>query len=169
MLCSQGFTVLQGDQEVDALSSPPSFSNHCGASARRQINDDPLVIVHLRLVGISADGSPPSILETLLRTYFPDQGSLQLYDIPFDLGSLRKIGVHTTAMESLAVKLQAQPPGRVLLFVNTHSDENRGDLFAGNDAKVGEFALEVTQVGPSSLLALPADVCSILIRSSLFR
>jgi len=60
-------------------------------------------------------------------------------------------------MDLLAAKLRAQPPARVLLFVNTHSDQERGDLLAGNDSKVGEFAVEVTQVSDSLLLALLAD------------
>jgi len=165
----QGFTFLQGDQEVNALPSSPCFSNHCGASARRQINDNPLVIVHFRLAGMPAEGSPPSILATFLQTYFSDQGSLQLHDIPFDLGSMHKISAHTAAMDLLAAKLRAQPPARVLLFINTHSDQDRGDLLAGNDAKVGEFAVEVTQVGHSLLLALLADICSFLMHSSLRR
>lgn len=82
---------------------------------------------------------------------------MQLHNFEFDLGTTRKIDAHTRNMESLVAKLHSTPPGRILVFITTHSDENRGDLFAGKDAQGRRFSVEVSQVRLISSAILPAD------------
>lgn len=142
----QGFVLQQGDQEVAVLPTLPYFSNHWGVSARRLINNASLAVIHLHCVEMPFEGSPPSILTTYLHTYFPDEGSLELLNVEFDLGSPLKIDSHRRNMESLAFHLRTTSPDRILIFVTTHSDENRGDFFAGKDSQGRKFSAQAAQV-----------------------
>lgn len=149
----QGFTVIQGGQEVTALGEPPSFSHHWGASARRQISNGSLAVIHLRCWDMPSSGSPPHVLVALLHSYFPVEGMLQFHEVTFDLGSPSKVQSHLLAMGALASKLRCCLPSRILIFVSTHSDKDRGDLLAGRNAKGVKFASEISNV---SFILFPA-------------
>lgn len=69
-----------------------------------------------------------------------------LHDYEFDLGTTRKMDNHKRNMKSLEAKLRSTAPGRIVIFITTHSDENRGDFFAGKDAQGRRFSVEVSQV-----------------------
>ncbi|KIK73079.1 hypothetical protein PAXRUDRAFT_179313, partial [Paxillus rubicundulus Ve08.2h10] len=51
---------------------------------------------------------------------------------------------------------------RVVIFISTHSNEERGDLFAGQEGpemKPRPIAVNVDCVSPQSLLTNDADIC----------
>ena len=85
-LChSVGFTGQPGGQ---CFHSRAFLSNHCGASAQRQINNNPLVIPSMHCGNVSL-WLPPLCPGNPMQTYFPDQGCviLQLYNISSDPGT----------------------------------------------------------------------------------
>lgn len=117
-------------------------------SSRSELNDDPLAIIHLYLAGMDPHGSPPRLVYESFRSYFrPDD--LRFFELEFDAGTPTKEADHRSKMASLAEQLRCAKFARVLLFITTHSEENRGDLFVGHcvrGGREGPVADEVTKV-----------------------
>ncbi|KAG9312771.1 hypothetical protein JVU11DRAFT_7208 [Chiua virens] len=129
----EGFTISKDGVEAPAFPAGLQFASDCGASARRQIHDEEVLILHFYCKGMDPVGSPPSALEAMIGSYFPC-GALQLRSIQFDLGTDRKVKAHNASMEKLAEELCSKTVGRVVVFVTTHSDVESGNLFAGEFA-----------------------------------
>lgn len=140
---SQAFT--QSDQPV--LETFPVLKSHFGTSSRSQVNGEPMVILHLVCKGMDVLGTPPRLVHQMFEPYFPD-GTLTLIEFEFDFGTNAKVRSHGAQMESLKSIISSVSPARVLVFVSTHSDMERGDLFAGGGPanNPGPVAVEVDQV-----------------------
>jgi len=117
-------------------------------SSRSEVNDDPLAIIHLYLAGMDPHGSPPRLVYESFRSYF-HPNDLLFFELEFDPGTLAKEADHQSKMASLVERLRRAQVARVLLFITTHSEENRGDLFLGHcdhGGPEGPVADEVTKV-----------------------
>ena len=117
-------------------------------SSRSEINDDPLAIIHLHLAGMDPHGSPPRLIYESLRSYFRPN-DLFFFELPFDAGTLTKEVNHQSKMVNLVEQLRCARFVRILLFISTHSEEDRGDLFLGycdEGGYKGPVADEVTKV-----------------------
>ena len=118
-------------------------------SSRSEVNDDPLTIIHLYLAGMNPHGSPPRLIYESFRSYFRPN-DLLFVELEFDAGTPAKEADHRLKMASLVEQLRCAHLARVLIFITTHSDENRGDLFVGHcdhNGREGPVADEVTMVG----------------------
>jgi len=117
-------------------------------SSRSEVNDDPLAIIHLYLAGMDPHGSPPRLIYESFRSYFrPDD--ILFFELEFDAGTPTKEADHQLKMASLVERLRCAQFARVLLFISTHSEEDRGDLFLGHcdhAGREGPMADEVTKV-----------------------
>jgi len=117
-------------------------------SSHSEVNDDPLAIIHLYLAGMDPHGSPPHLVYESFRTYFR-LGDLLFFELEFDAGTTAKEADHQSKMATFVKQLQRAGSACVLLFITTHSEENRGDLFLGlcnHEWRDGPVADEVTNV-----------------------
>lgn len=55
-------------------------------------------------------------------------------DVPFDLGTEGKRKSYLKNAVGIATKILATAPSTVIFAVSTHTDDDRGDLFAGLEA-----------------------------------
>ncbi|KAI6095599.1 hypothetical protein F5141DRAFT_1068218 [Pisolithus sp. B1] len=69
-----------------------------------------------------------AMLHSFLRAYFP-QGDYNFSQLSFNLGTPESMDAYDKAASDLANTPSAY--SRVVLFLTTHSDEDRGDLFTG--------------------------------------
>ena len=87
-------------------------------------------VLHFHLKTIPLQG-PIGMLHDFMRPYFAHSGGLTTKDVPFDLESEgnRKMCLKNAAR--IAAKILAMAPSTVIFAVSTHTDDDRGDLFAG--------------------------------------
>jgi hypothetical protein len=69
-------------------------------------------------------------MRDILQSYVTGS-NLQYHEVAFDIGTLEKAERHAKSMKSLANKVKNIPFGRVEVFVHTHSETVRGDLWGG--------------------------------------
>ncbi|KIK13784.1 hypothetical protein PISMIDRAFT_17743 [Pisolithus microcarpus 441] len=95
-----------------------------------QVAPHPTALVHLHLEGLAQDigHSQVAMLHSFLQAYFP-QGDYNFSQLPFNLGTPESMDAYDKAASDLANTLSAY--SKVVLFLTTHSDEDRGDLFTG--------------------------------------
>ncbi|KIK80518.1 hypothetical protein PAXRUDRAFT_127548, partial [Paxillus rubicundulus Ve08.2h10] len=77
-----------------------------------------------------------------LQPYFPPN-ALHFWDSEFNFRTRAKISKHKGKMETIV------PSGQVVIFIRTHSEEEQGDLFAGEEGpqtKPRPIAVKVDQV-----------------------
>ncbi|KAI6154744.1 hypothetical protein BKA82DRAFT_4010513 [Pisolithus tinctorius] len=84
-----------------------------------------------------------NMLNDFLQAYFPNK-AYSFSKLPFNLATQDTQATYQKAATSLATSLSSYP--RVVLFLTTHSDEDRGDLFAGYDEDSNPHASQVFQV-----------------------
>ncbi|KAI6139218.1 hypothetical protein BKA82DRAFT_23311 [Pisolithus tinctorius] len=84
-----------------------------------------------------------NMLNDFLQAYFPNK-AYSFSKLPFNLATQDTQATYQKAATSLATSLSSYP--RVVLFLTTHSDEDRGDLFAGYDEDNNPHASQVFQV-----------------------
>lgn len=117
-------------------------------SSRSEVNDDPLAIIHLHLAGMDPHGSPPRLIYESFRSYFRPN-DLLFFELEFDAGTDTKEAHHRSKMANLVEQLRCNRSPRILLFISTHSEQRRGDLFLGHcnqGGYEGPVADEVTKV-----------------------
>ncbi|KAI6098642.1 hypothetical protein EDD16DRAFT_1718451 [Pisolithus croceorrhizus] len=95
-----------------------------------QVAPHPTALLHLHLEGLAQDigHSQVAMLCSFLQAYFP-QGDYNFSQLSFNLGTPESMDAYDKAASDLANTLSAY--SRVVLFLTTHSDEDRGDLFTG--------------------------------------
>ena len=119
-----------GRLKVPVLPVNPRIQTHYGMSSCSGVNDDPLAIIHLYLAGMDPNGSPPRLVYKSFQTYF-HPNNLLFVELEFDAGTPTKEANHQSKMANLVDKSQCAQFARVLIFISTHSEETRGDLFLG--------------------------------------
>ncbi|KAF8125373.1 hypothetical protein EV363DRAFT_1453937 [Boletus edulis] len=82
---------------------------------------------------------------TSFGRFFVHSGGLVTADVPFDLGTEWKKKTYLERATKIVKKILAVRPSQVVFVISTHTDEDRGDLFAGVEggkpicAEVQEF------------------------------
>ena len=145
------FTRTDNGREVPVLPSPPVIRHHYGMSSRSEVNDSLLAIIHLHLSGMVVAGTPPRVIYENFHSYF-DLKNLLLLELEFDCGTAEKVAAHQRRMAEVAEDLRMQGIGRTVLFISTHSEQTRGDLFIGRDGQPEKyFSTEVEAVCISAI------------------
>ncbi|KIM50703.1 hypothetical protein SCLCIDRAFT_12301 [Scleroderma citrinum Foug A] len=138
-------TQNQNREQVPILLTNPHIQTHYGMSSHSEVNDDPLAIIHLYLASMDPCGSPPRLVYESFRSYF-HPNDLLFFELKFDAGTSTKEANHLSKMASLVERLWCTESAHVLLFITTHSEEVRGNLFMGHcDHGGGPVADEVTK------------------------
>ncbi|KAI5996453.1 hypothetical protein F5J12DRAFT_785423 [Pisolithus orientalis] len=108
-------------------------------------------IIHLHLESLELGHAPVHILHTMLQGYFT-QDTYHFSDLPFNLATKESRAAYDTATSELASSLTTF--AKVVIFLTTHTNEDRGDLFSGMENKV-PIATEVFELQFLQGLLLP--------------
>ncbi|KAI6041931.1 hypothetical protein EDC04DRAFT_2601242 [Pisolithus marmoratus] len=129
------------------LSTPPTIPKSFQHAIISQVAPLPTALLHLHLEGLDqAIGlAQVAMLHSFLQAYFP-QGDYNFFKLPFNLATPESMDEYDKKASHLANTLSAY--SRVVLFLTTHSDEERGDLFTGyiNDKPVASKVLPFLQL-----------------------
>ncbi|KAI5987992.1 hypothetical protein F5J12DRAFT_786963 [Pisolithus orientalis] len=107
-------------------------------------------IIHLHLESLELGHAPVHILHTMLQGYFR-QDTYHFSQLPFNFATEESRAAYDTAASKLASSLTTF--AKVVIFLTTHTDEDRGDLFSGMENKV-PIATEVFEFLQGLLLPL---------------
>ncbi|KAI6018406.1 hypothetical protein EDC04DRAFT_2902122 [Pisolithus marmoratus] len=110
------------------LSDPPLLLGGFQHSMTSQVASPPTALVYLHLEALEVDHSQVKMLHSFLVNYF-HKGGYKFSQLGFNLATPESMEVYEKAASNLAQSLS--PYSRVVLIITTHSDEDRGDLFAG--------------------------------------
>ncbi|KAI6151116.1 hypothetical protein BKA82DRAFT_4013681 [Pisolithus tinctorius] len=108
-------------------------------------------IIHLHLESLELGHAPVHILHTMLQGYFT-QDTYHFSQLPFNFATEGSRAAYDTAASKLASSLTTF--AKVVIFLTTHTDEDRGDLFSGMENKV-PIATEVFELQFLQGLLLP--------------
>ncbi|KAI6045935.1 hypothetical protein EDC04DRAFT_2598502 [Pisolithus marmoratus] len=141
-------------------STPPIIPGGFQYAMTSQVAPLPTTLVHLYLEGIHQDIGHPQVamLHSFLQAYFPE-GDYNFSQLPFNLATPESMEAYEKEASQLANTLCAY--SRVVLFLTTYSDEDRGDLFIGyiNNIPVASKSLEFLQLlSPLSKVVDGADI-----------
>ncbi|KAG1838178.1 hypothetical protein F4604DRAFT_1691915 [Suillus subluteus] len=149
-----GFEDAQGKA---VLATPAAIHGHIELTSRSEVCTLPILILNFVLDGVDAIGSPARTMRDGLHSYV----TADYYEIVFDVGTTPKFNRHAKAMAKLSQEIGPRQFARVEVFVHSHSDTNRGDLWVGFETskikgKHGEpvaYSLDnfFTAVFPSSI------------------
>ncbi|KAG1866140.1 hypothetical protein F4604DRAFT_1928151 [Suillus subluteus] len=149
-----GFEDAQGKA---VLATPATIHGHIELTSRSEVCTLPILILNFVLDGVDAIGSPARTMRDGLHSYV----AADYYEIMFDVGTTPKFNRHAKAMAKLSQEIGPRQFARVEVFVHSHSDTNRGDLWVGFETskikgKHGEpvaYSLDdfFTAVFPSSI------------------
>ncbi|KAI5992327.1 hypothetical protein EDC04DRAFT_2613650 [Pisolithus marmoratus] len=120
----------------------------------------PTALFHLHLDTLESGHSQVSMLHSFLKAYFPE-GGYHFSQLPFNLATPKSMDIYQQAASKLADTLS--PYSRILLFLTTHSDEDRGGLFAGYNITNEPVAFKVFEflqllLKPLSQIITSADM-----------
>ncbi|KAH9990729.1 hypothetical protein BJV77DRAFT_1068791 [Russula vinacea] len=116
------------------LELPISFTD-LEKSAYRFENVKSLVLLHFTLETISTAGSPASMMVYQFLQPFFTKGSLLFQEVKFNIYNKDDAGIHADRMEDLARIISKKHDGTpVWLFITTHGDQERGNLFYNTKA-----------------------------------
>ncbi|KAG1764778.1 hypothetical protein EV702DRAFT_1051247 [Suillus placidus] len=108
-----GFVDHEG---APVLTAPAVIHGHVEATSRSQT--------------LQPSHSPAAIMRQELQPYRPDD-ILQYHEFIFDFGTPDKFAQHTHAMTKLVNRVKHTEYERVEIFIYTHSETVRGDLWGG--------------------------------------
>lgn len=123
----QGFEDAQGTL---ILTVHATINGHIELTSRSQICNSPILILNFILGGVNPSGSPARNMQNVLEPYIAGE-NLQYHEVVFDIGTLEKAERHTKSMKALANKVKDILFKCVEIFVHTHSETIRGDLWGG--------------------------------------
>lgn len=108
------------------------------------VKSPPLILVHFHLSSIKHTAHFTIVEQLMAEYYHEDESELIVMDFPFNFGSDKDITKwNVEAAKSLA---KISHYSHAVIFVTTHSDPDRGDLWFGYDegtpcaAKVGDVS-----------------------------
>ncbi|KAI6143036.1 hypothetical protein BKA82DRAFT_4017785 [Pisolithus tinctorius] len=108
-------------------------------------------IIHLHLESLELVHAPVHILHTMLQGYFT-QDTYHFSNLPLNFATEESRVAYDTTASELASSLTTF--AKVVIFLTTHTDEDRGDLFSGMESKV-PIATEVFELQFLQGLLLP--------------
>ncbi|KAI6010587.1 hypothetical protein EDC04DRAFT_2905784 [Pisolithus marmoratus] len=109
---------------LNLLSSQVVFQHAINA----QVAPHSTALIHLHLENLEVGHAQVNMIHSLLQPYFP-KGRYQFSQLPFNLTTQESLVAYQSAAFNLATSLSSCQS--VTLFLTTHSDEEKGDLFAG--------------------------------------
>ncbi|KAG1758087.1 hypothetical protein EDD22DRAFT_850306 [Suillus occidentalis] len=132
----KGFEDATG---APVLTVPATINGHIEVTSRSQVCSDPVLILHFVLKGLPPSGSPAPIMREALWPYGGPNGSIRYHEIIFDFGTEEKHDKHVESMTELVNKFKHLHYERVEVFIYTHSETVRGDIWGGfeDDTSVG--------------------------------
>ncbi|KAG1721495.1 uncharacterized protein EDB91DRAFT_1256477 [Suillus paluster] len=128
-----GFEDAEGKP---ALARPVTIHGHIELTSRSEVCTMPVLILNFILDGVDVLGSPACIMRDALHPYV----AADYHEIIFDVGTVSKAKNHAKLMTKLANELGSCWYDRVEVFVHSHSETMRGDLWGGfeNSKNKGE-------------------------------
>ncbi|KIJ15719.1 hypothetical protein PAXINDRAFT_155325 [Paxillus involutus ATCC 200175] len=136
---NEAFTRLNETQDP-VLPTYPVLSSHFTMSSLSQVN------------GMESQGTPLEAVATFLRPYFHGT-DLQYIKQEFDFGTQTKYWTH---------QIRAIPTGQVLFFISTHSEQQRGNLFAGQEGSAKNLKPVAVEVNKFFRMLLAGNFASLL-------
>ncbi|KAI6018345.1 hypothetical protein EDC04DRAFT_2607808 [Pisolithus marmoratus] len=115
-------------QGKPVLSEPPVITGGFQHAINSQVAPHSTALIHLHLENLEVGHAQVNMIHSLLQPYFP-KGRYQFSHLPFNLTTQESLGAYQSTAFDLATSLSSYQS--VILFLTTHSDEERGDLFAG--------------------------------------
>ncbi|KAI6035866.1 hypothetical protein EDC04DRAFT_2604778 [Pisolithus marmoratus] len=115
-------------QGKPVLSEPPVITGGFQHSINSQVAPHSTALIHLHLENLEVGHAQVNMIHSLLQPYFP-KGRYQFSHLPFNLTTQESLAAYQSAAFNLATSLSSYQS--VILFLTTHSDEERGDLFSG--------------------------------------
>ncbi|KAI6098649.1 hypothetical protein EDD16DRAFT_1527148 [Pisolithus croceorrhizus] len=119
----------------------------------------PTALVHLHMDNLEPGHPQVNVLDSYFQPYFPKK-SYHFSHLPFNLATEESLLTYERAAMDLTHSLSSF--SRVVLLLTTHSDEERGDLFAGHldDKPVAFKVSECLQVlfNPLTKIVQGADI-----------
>ncbi|KIK78903.1 hypothetical protein PAXRUDRAFT_162779, partial [Paxillus rubicundulus Ve08.2h10] len=133
----QSFTPYWVNFTFRALKKPvlttfPIMSSCTATTAGSQVNCEPLLIINYYCKGMDLQGSLPQAITDYLWPYF-QPGDLQFLQSEFDFATHAKIDMHREKMQLLREGIHGVLLSCMVIFISTDSNEECGDLFAGQE------------------------------------
>ncbi|KAI6154765.1 hypothetical protein BKA82DRAFT_23271 [Pisolithus tinctorius] len=125
------------------LPNPPHLKGVFEHATASQVASLPTALVHLHLETLQVGQAQVNMVNDFLQAYFPNK-AYSFSKLPFNLATQDTQATYQKAATSPATSLSSYPS--VVIFLTTHSDEDRGDLFAGYDEDSNPHASQVFQV-----------------------
>ncbi|KAG2063577.1 hypothetical protein BDR04DRAFT_1123171 [Suillus decipiens] len=122
-----GFEDCDG---TPVFNVPATIHGRIEMASRSEISSNPILVLHFVLTALDPAGSPAAVMQHQLRPYRPNN-SLQFHEIIFDIGTNAKADRHVESMKALVAHLKPLEYERVEIFVYTHSETDRGDIWGG--------------------------------------
>ncbi|KAG1754740.1 uncharacterized protein EDB91DRAFT_1076846 [Suillus paluster] len=134
-------TLYSGFEDAEgkpALARPVTIHGHIELTSRSEVCTMPVLVLILNFVldGVDVLGSPAHIMRDALHPYV----AADYHEIIFDVRTVSKAKNHAKLMTKLANELGSCCYDRVKVFVHSHSETTRGDLWGGfkNSKNKGE-------------------------------
>ncbi|KAI5998599.1 hypothetical protein EDD15DRAFT_2193970 [Pisolithus albus] len=138
-------------QGLPVLAHPPLVQGTFQHATSSQVASLPTALVHLHLDGLQVGHAQVNMMDSYFQPYFP-KGSYHFSHLAFNLTTQESLLAYEKEAMDLTHFLSSF--SRVVLFLTTHSDEERGDLFSGQiDGK--PVASKVSEVQCLQLLFNP--------------
>ncbi|KAG1894066.1 uncharacterized protein F5891DRAFT_735499 [Suillus fuscotomentosus] len=109
---------------------PATIHGRIEMASRSEISSNPILVLHFVLTALDPAGSPAAVMQHQLRPYRPNN-ALHFHEIIFDIGTNAKADRHVESMKALVARLKPLEYERVEIFVYTHSETDRGDIWGG--------------------------------------
>ncbi|KAI6028113.1 hypothetical protein EDC04DRAFT_2605847 [Pisolithus marmoratus] len=131
-------------QGKPVLSEPPVITGGFQHAINSQVAPHSTALIHLHLENLMVGHTQINMIHSLLQPYFPKR-RYQFSQLPFNLTTQESMDAYQSAAFDLANSLSSYQS--VILFLTTHSDEERGDLFVGivDEQTVASEVFEVLQ------------------------
>ncbi|KAG0696171.1 hypothetical protein DFH29DRAFT_879561 [Suillus ampliporus] len=131
-----GFEDRKGNP---VLEKPASLNTHIELTSWFKTCSAPILILNFILKGIDPFGSPARIMQALLQPYITTEAL-----------HYHKIGRHVKSMEKLVDELGRCKFDHVEIFVHSHSETTRGDIWGGSESvvSVGNGKIKVEKPVP---------------------
>ncbi|KAG2739895.1 hypothetical protein P692DRAFT_20851448 [Suillus brevipes Sb2] len=141
-----GFEDAKGSP---ALEVPTIVNAHVELTSRSEICTAPILIINFVLNGVDPSGSPARMMQALLQSYIPTE-DLHYHEVFFDFGTNEKFRKHEKSMAKLVNEVGRTEFDRVEVFVLTHSETTRGDIWGGHESavSVGKGKIKVAKPTP---------------------
>ncbi|KAG1873421.1 hypothetical protein C8R48DRAFT_769860 [Suillus tomentosus] len=121
---------FEGTNCLPILTVPAIISSHIESTSRSQVCSDPILILHFILKTLEPFASCARVMRDVIQPFTPEV-NMEYHEIVFDIGTSDKVLKHARSMKKLVDRFKQNQYGRVEVFVFTHSETSRGDIWGG--------------------------------------